>query len=122
MEAMQERRKEQRWPSYLGGRAVLADRYPPANCIVRNTSNLGAHIELNTTGPLPPVFRLRIPCRNIEVWVQTRWRGGSEAGVEAIASRPAHLVDVELEHSLRKLDSQTDALKRHLAEMMEHPA
>ena len=119
---MQERRKEQRWPSYLGGRAVLADRYPPANCIVRNTSNLGARIELTITGPLPPAFRLRIPSRNVEMWVQTRWRGGGEAGVEAIARQPADIVDGELTRSLRKLDSQTDALKRHLAEMMEHPA
>lgn len=119
---MEERRKEQRWPAYLGGRAVFADHYPPSTCIVRNTSSLGARIELNTTGPLPPVFRLRIPSRNVEMWVQTRWRGVGEAGVEAIAGQPADVVDIELSRSLRKLDAQTNVLKRHLAEMMDCPS
>jgi hypothetical protein len=116
---MQERRKEQRLPSYLGGRAVFADCYPATNCIIRNTSSLGARIEFATSGPLPPTFLLRIPKRNVELWVQTRWCGAGELGVEALSDRPTDIVDVELSRRLRQLNAHNDALKRRLGEMTE---
>jgi hypothetical protein len=120
--AMQERRKEQRWPSYLGGRAVLADRYPPTYCIIRNTSGGGARLEMRAPDPLPAVFQLRIPNRNAAMWVQTRWHADGEMGVEVVVDRPADVVDAQLSHQWRALDAQTDALKQRLREMSEFPS
>ena len=119
---MQERRKEQRWPSYLGARAVLANHYPPTKCIIRNTSGGGARLEMKSTDPLPVTFLLRIPNRNAEVWVQTRWRDVGEMGVEIVTDHPADVVDLELSRRLRALDAQNDALKQRLTEMQEFPS
>jgi hypothetical protein len=115
---MQERRKEQRWPAYLGGRIVFDCRQRTADCIVRNTSSDGACLRLDGASLLPDEFSLRIPMRGVELQVRTRWRRFGELGVEAVVTG-AEPVDLELARRMRALDRSNRALKRRLADLTD---
>jgi hypothetical protein len=116
---MQERRKEQRWPAYLGARIVFAGRRTTVDCVVRNTSSGGVRLAVDRAALLPDEFQLQIAKRQVEVAVRTRWRRFGEIGVELVPGEAAEPIDFELVRRMRDLESSNAALKRRLAEMTE---
>jgi hypothetical protein len=116
---MQERRKEQRWPAYLGARIVFAGRRSTADCIVRNTSAGGVLLNVDRAAVLPGTFHLQIAKRQVEVEVRTRWRRSGEVGVELVAGEAAEPIDLELVRRMRDLETRNMRLKRRLADMTE---
>jgi hypothetical protein len=116
---MDERRKEQRWPAYLGARIVSASRHVTADCLVRNTSSGGARLVLDRAALLPDEFSLQIPKHQIEYKVRTRWRRYHDVGVEMTPVTTVEPVDLERERRMRELKASNAALKRRLADMTE---
>jgi hypothetical protein len=116
---MQERRKEQRWPAYLGARIVFAGRQPTSDCLVRNTSAGGARLVVHRAALLPDEFSLQIPKRQVEFKVRTRWRSFEEIGVEMTPVEVAEPVDLEVARRMRELEASNETLKRRLVDMTE---
>lgn len=120
---MLERRKEQRWPAYLGGRLAFPFDRTTCDCLVRSTSTRGARVVLQQAWCLPREFSLQIPCRQVDVRMRACWYRpldlGFEIGVEAVAAQAADPIDLELERSMHRLDVHNAALKQHLAELNE---
>lgn len=119
---MLERRKEQRWPAYLGGRIICDRRESTADCLIRSTSPSGARLVFNQAGFLPDEFSLQIPVKKTEMRVTARWRRGDVVGVEMIQWRNTEApVDLSMARRLRQLDEQDQRLKRRIAELSEPP-
>jgi hypothetical protein len=116
---MQERRKEQRWPAYLGARIVFAGRRSTADCVVRNTSSGGLRLTIDRAALLPGTFQLQIAKRQVEFDVRTRWRRLGEVGVELVGGEAAEPVDLELVRRMRDLETSNTRLKRRLADMTD---
>jgi hypothetical protein len=121
---MLERRKEQRWPVYLGGRLAFPFDRTTCDCLVRNTSARGARLVMRQAWCLPREFSLQIPSRQVDIRMRARWHRsldlGFEIGLEAIAAQPAEPIDLELERNMRALDVHNAALKASLAELNEN--
>jgi hypothetical protein len=116
---MQERRKEQRWPAYLGARIIFAGRQTTADCVVRNTSAGGARLVVHRAALLPDEFCLQIPKRQVELKVRTRWRRQEEVGIEMIPVAVTEPVDLEVVRRMRELEASNETLKRRLVDLTE---
>ena len=57
---MHERRKLKRTEIYKAAKILWFGRREPLDCLVRNITNLGALLEVTTTGPLPCEFALSL--------------------------------------------------------------
>jgi hypothetical protein len=117
---MLERRKEQRWPAYLGGRIICDRRESTADCLIRSTSPSGARLVFSQADLLPDEFSLQVPVKKTEMRVTTRWRRGYVVGVETVPWRNTEApVDLSMARRLRQLDEQDQRLKRRIAELSE---
>jgi len=79
----QERRRQQRWPAYLGGGARFLKQLT-VNVLIRNTCASGAKLVVNVPNLVPSEFTLSVPKRQKEYRAIARWRHGNEIGVEFI--------------------------------------
>jgi hypothetical protein len=111
----QERRKDQRWPTYLGGKITTARRLVAIDCIVRNTSGAGARLALPNTTLLPEQFELHIPCRNNVYRVRACWRHLDSVGIEimSLAATDAP-VPIALARRIKRLQGENADLRRQL--------
>ena len=120
---MLERRKEPRWPAYLGGRLAFPDNRTTCDCLVRNTSAHGARMVLRQAWSLPQQFTLQIPSRQVELRMRARWHRllhqGFEIGLETIPAPATEQADIGLARQMRALEAHNAALRRKLAEMSE---
>ena len=116
---MQDRRKEQRWPAYLGARIVSSCRQMTADCLIRNSSSQGLRLVIDRGQSLPDEFLLQIPKRQVELKVRKRWRRGDDIGVESVPPELTQPIDLELERCMRELATSNEALKRRLADLSE---
>jgi hypothetical protein len=114
---MRDRRKEQRFPAYLGGRITFSKRFAVADCLVRNTSATGARLVLHNGAFIPDEFDLSIPHRQADYRVRARWRSIDAIGVEITthAAAPAP-VPLSLARRMKRLESENAVLKRRLRE------
>jgi hypothetical protein len=112
---MLDRRKEQRWPAYLGGRIAFSKRFAAAECLVRNTSAAGAKLIVHNGGFIPDEFDLLIPHRQAAVRVRTCWRSLEEIGVEFTqVQNPDAPIPISLARRMKRLKSENENLKRRL--------
>ena len=108
---MLDRRQEQRWPAYLGGKISFSKRFSVADCLVRNTSRLVVHNGCF----VPDAFDLEIPCKRVSYRVRARWRRFDVIGIE-IADPPAAGAPVPLHYvrRIRQLEAENSRLKNCL--------
>jgi len=114
---MLDRRREQRWPAYLGGKISFSKRFSAADCLVRNTSPRGARLVIYNGCFVPDEFDLSIPCKRVSYRVRARWRRFEVIGVE-IAHPPAAGAPVPLHYvrRIRQLEAENSRLKNRLQE------
>jgi len=74
-------RKHQRMPAYLGARIFFAHKPSTFDCLVKNISDKGAQITIETVRDIPEVFRLHIAKYNMSYECQTRWKTHNRLGV-----------------------------------------
>jgi hypothetical protein len=113
----QERRKEQRSPAFMGGQITTDRKLIAIDCVVRNTSGMGAKLIVPNATLVPEEFELHITKRESASRVRTRWRRERELGVEvmplAAASAP---VPLSLARRIKRLEIENSALRRRLGE------
>jgi len=84
--AKPEPRKYQRRRSYLGAR-IFFDHSPSTfDCLVKNFSDTGAQINIETVWDLPETFRLHIAKFNMSYECQTKWKTHNKLGVSYSSS------------------------------------
>jgi hypothetical protein len=110
----QERRKEGRSPSYLGGQITTDRKLIAIDCVVRNTSGAGAKLMLPAATPLPDVFELHIPRKNTAYRVCARWRDADGIGVQVMPLADDAPVPIELARRIKQLEAENADLRRRL--------
>jgi len=114
---MQERRKEGRSPSYLGGQITTSRRLTAIDCIVRNTSGAGARLVLPNATLLPETFELHIPRKNSAYRVQARWRRLEDVGVEIVPFAASDApIPITLARRIKRLEEENAGLRRRLTD------
>lgn len=110
---MQDRRREQRWPAYLGGAITYSKSFPAFKCLVRNISARGARLAV-TGGTIPDSFDLVVPYRQAEYRARTRWRTAQAIGVEFQQGDTAAPIPLSLARRIKQLESENAELRRRL--------
>lgn len=77
---MLERRDTQRHRTFKGG-SISFDRYAGIECVVRNLSEHGACLELDSPGSVPADFSLIIRPENVRRACHLVWRAEHRLGV-----------------------------------------
>jgi PilZ domain-containing protein len=113
---MLDRRREQRWPAYLGGTLSFNKRLSAADCVVRNTSPHGAKLALRGTPFVPDEFDLLIPHWHAEYRMRVKWRRHDHIGIEVvhcdISRQPTLIAQAR---RLKRLERENKALHTRLA-------
>ncbi len=79
-------RKHQRRRSYLGAR-IFFDHSPSTfDCLVKNISDEGVQINIETVWNIPETFRLHITKFNISYECRTEWKTHNKLGVSYSSS------------------------------------
>ena len=118
---MQEKRKTQRWPAYLGARATFLPHQSTSDCLIRNTSGTGARLRIERGQFVPDEFELTIPTRDTVYRALARWRGYDEVGVELMpVSGNMDMTDQpSIMERLKKAEKKNRKLKLRLAELTQ---
>jgi hypothetical protein len=112
---MKNRRRDQRWPSYLGASINLNRRMPIAACIVKNTSSSGARLALHNSILVPDEFDLVVPHKHAECRMRVRWRDHEFSGVEIMYLYPDDRpVSPEQVQCIRRLQEENAGLRRQV--------
>lgn len=121
--AVQDKRKEQRWPAYLGGKIAFARCGIVVDCLIRNISKGGARLVVHNTTFLPDQFDLEIPAKAKVSRVRARWRQMEDVGVETIGpgrSDPPATTEAPISFAqarrLRDLAHENERLRRRLVD------
>ena len=113
---MLDRRREQRWPAYLGGTLAFNKRLSVADCLVRNSSASGARLALSNTPCVPDEFDLYIPQWHAEYHMQVRWRRHDQIGIQvvhgALIDKSTSLAQAR---RLKRLERDNKALRLQLS-------
>jgi hypothetical protein len=75
--------------SILGGRIVFNNRCSTLDCVVRDLSETGAKLALDSSATLPSEFELEIPHKAESPSARVMWHKGGACGVSFIALRTA---------------------------------
>lgn len=79
---MNDRRRDTRNRTLLGGKIIFNNRQSVIDCIVRNRSDTGACLQLNDTAGMPPSFELLIDGESENRNCQVVWQSDTRAGIE----------------------------------------
>jgi len=82
-----ERRRVHRRRTLKEGRIVFANQSMIFDCIIRDLSDYGARLKLETTMDIPDEFLLYVVHLRQRVKAEVRWRTGDTLGVEFIGEK-----------------------------------
>lgn len=78
---MENRRRAERQPSFLGGTIIYNRNRWSLPCIVKNLSATGAKLTAKNLPILPDQFELHVPQKKATYAVRMTWREGDVIGV-----------------------------------------
>ena len=110
-----DKRRLDRVRTILAGQAIPGRGLPEIECQIRDLSESGARLSVDSKAFLPTHFQLRIPKRNKMHLAQMRWREGSVVGVEFVDQR----ADADPVARIRELEDENAELRRRIADMAE---
>ncbi len=114
---MRERRKEQRWPAYMGGRASFLDGQATADVLIRDTSSTGGRLVVHNGRLIPDQFNLAVTQWETEVGATVRWRRQNHIGIDFEPAEKDMPGPTALARRVRQLESKNRHLKRRIAEL-----
>src|SRR5271154_545459 len=117
--SMPERRQSARDKVIYGGVAEIADNGATRDCVVRNISEHGAHLEFNNAVRLPKdSLRLTIARKGRSVMARTIWWRDNFVGVAFNAEESYELPGSDLAERLRRSEKKKRELQRRIKELI----
>jgi hypothetical protein len=117
---MQDRRKEQRGPAFIGGRASFLNGQTTASVLIRNSSASGARLVVDNGHFVPNQFDLAVPQWQTEMRAVARWRHNDQIGVEFERLDQGDMtIPLSMERVLNELKAKNRKLKRRVAELSQ---
>ena len=118
-DCVEERRKNQRLRTYLGGLVAFNYRYSTLDCLVRNLSPMGARLAFAHPVVLPLEFDLQIRNRGDSRRGRLVWCDETQAGILLSDPDFGGVVSIETARRLRRLEAERDALAKRVAQLSE---
>lgn len=116
---MLDRRQNARDKVIYGGIAELGEHGATKECIVRNISETGAHIEFSNVVKLPKEqMSLTIARKGRSFLAKIIWWRDNFVGVAFSSERPYELPVSDLEERLRKSEKKKRQLQRRINELL----
>ena len=117
---MPERRQSARDKVIYGGVAEIADNGTARDCVVRNISEHGAHLEFNNAVRLPKdSLRLTIARKGRSVMARIIWWRDNFVGVAFNPEQSYELPGSDLAERLRQSEKKKRQLQRRIKELIE---
>jgi PilZ domain len=117
---MPERRQSARDKVIYGGVAEIADNGTARDCVVRNISEHGAHLEFNNAVRLPKdSLRLTIARKGRSVMARIIWWRDNFVGVAFNPEESYELPGSDLAERLRQSEKKKRQLQRRIKELIE---
>jgi hypothetical protein len=117
---MREKRNEQRWPTYLGGRISFLKGQATADCLIRDKSENGAKLIIFNGRFVPDDFDLMVRQRDAIYRARARWRSRDEIGVTLEpANAAAQPIPLSMMRELKQIEAENERLKARVAELSE---
>src|ERR1700759_2770867 len=113
---MQDRRHGARDKVFMGGVAEINDSGSTMNCVVRNFSDRGACVELESAAKLPDQMRVTIARKGRSYLARMIWRPANRVGLAfkpMVMDAPVDDLDIRL--------SRSEANKRRLQRQIKEP-
>src|SRR3984957_4262055 len=118
--SLQDRRRSARDKVIYGGVAEIADNGAARDCVVRNISERGAHLEFNSGVRLPKdSLRLTIARKGRSVMARIIWWRDNFVGVAFNPEESYELPGSDLAERLRKSEKKKRQLQRRIKELIE---
>src|SRR6202035_3239301 len=118
--SMQDPRQSARDKVIYGGVAEIADSGTARDCVVRNISEHGAHLEFNNGVRLPKdSLRLTIARKGRSVMARIIWWRDNFVGVAFNPEESYELPGSDLAERLRKSEKKKRQLQRRIKELIE---
>ena len=114
---MKERRASVRDKVFLGGVAEINDRASTMDCVVRNFSERGACVELESSARLPDQMRLSIARKGRLFLAQLIWRQANLVGL-AFKTMITDASTNDLDARLRRSEKKKRQLQRRIKALM----
>ena len=114
---MQDRRHGVRDKVFLGGVAEINDTGSTMDCVVRNFSDRGACVELESAAKLPDQMRVTIARKGRSYLAQMIWRQANRVGLAfrtMVTDAPVDDLDVRL----RRSEAKKRRLQRRIKELL----
>ncbi len=116
---MQERRSFLRGRTYLGGQIAFNGRCSVMDCIVRNMSQNGARVAIESTVAVPREFDLMVQQKGESRRARMIWRNDKEIGVVFCDDDAGKIISIETARRIKKLEADRDTLARRVAQLTE---
>ncbi len=116
---MNDRRKNTRSRTLLGGVIAFNQRQSTLSCTVRDLTEQGARIVFDGTALLPDVFDLTITRRETTVRARTIWRGTDTAGIAFTDTQENDVVPLDWARKLKRCEDENKTLKQRIANLSE---
>jgi hypothetical protein len=117
---MLDRRQSARDKVVYGGVAEIGEHGGPRDCVVRNISKNGAHLEFSNDLRLPKEpMRLTIARKGRSVLARIIWWRDNFVGVAFNSESPYELPGSDLAERLRKSEKKKRQLQRRIKELID---
>ena len=117
---MQDRRQSARDKVIYGGVAEIGERRGSRDCVVRNISENGAHLEFSNDVNLPrDTMLLTIARKGRSFLARIIWWRDNFVGVAFSSEYPYELPGSDLAERLRKSEKKKRQLQRRIKELLE---
>lgn len=102
---------------FLGGVIAFDRRYSTVACQVRNLSQAGAYIRIESTAVIPAEFDFSIPAQGRSFRAQLVWRGEEAAGLRFTSPAESTVSPLGYAIKLRACERENVDLKRRIADL-----
>jgi hypothetical protein len=116
---MQDRRKSVRDKVFLGGVAEINGRGSTIECVVRNFSESGACVELDSAARLPDQINLTIGHKGRAFLARMIWRQANRVGL-ALRAMVTDSSESDLDVRLRRSEKKKRQLQRRINQLLDH--
>lgn len=115
---MQDRRKNVRKKTFLGGRLAFNHRQSTLDCLLKNIADRGAKLVLADTAIVPDEFDIHVARLDRAFRARVAWRSKTELGVSFLdEAADTNVVPLDLAVRLRRLESDRNRLQQRVAEL-----
>jgi PilZ domain len=116
-ETMQDRRESVRDKVFLGGVAEINSRGSTMDCVVRNLSDTGACIELDTAAGIPDEVNLTVARKGRSFLATMIWRQANRVGL-AFRAMVTDTQESDLDARLRRSEKKKRQLQRRINQLL----